>query len=369
MALYEIQADKLSAVPTTTFAVEAILERKHLQKMLRADTSPLGEELLVLDEEYGNWEDSSRRIDLLCLDKDATLVVVEIKRTEDGGHIELQAIRYAAMVSSMTLDQAVAARAKSLGGDPAEAEVAARNTVTEFLGLDSIEDTELVDDVRIILVSADFSTEITTSVMWLNKRGLDIRCIRLCPYNMNGKVLVDATQIIPLPEAAEYEVKLREQTKETKKLRTKRQEIFKRFWSQFIEVSSKRTDLYKNRSTTTDHWLNAGIGRAGFTLTASLTEDRARVECTIRMGTDSAASNKAAFNALKAQKDLIHAAFGSELDWYEMPGKSSCRICKDFPTGGWKSPEEEWKSIQDWLTDNSILMEKALKAPIQSLKL
>ncbi len=66
---------------------------------------------------------------------------------------------------------------------------------------------------------------------------------------------------------------------------------------------------------------------------------------------------------------FIHAAFGSELDWYEMPGKSSCRICKDFPTGGWKSPEEEWKSIQDWLTDNSILMEKALKAPIQSLKL
>mgnify|MGYP007115105748 CR=1 FL=1 len=60
--------------------------------------------------------------------------------------------------------------------------------------------------------------------MWLNKRGLDVRCIRLCPYKMGDKVLVDATQIIPLPEAADYEVKLREQTQETKKLRSKRQD-------------------------------------------------------------------------------------------------------------------------------------------------
>jgi hypothetical protein len=46
-----------------------------------------------------DWEDSSRSIDLLCIDKQANLVVIELKRTEDGGHMELQAIRYAAMVS------------------------------------------------------------------------------------------------------------------------------------------------------------------------------------------------------------------------------------------------------------------------------
>jgi len=34
-------------------------------------------------------------------------VVIELKRTEDGGHMELQAIRYAAMVSAMTFDGAV----------------------------------------------------------------------------------------------------------------------------------------------------------------------------------------------------------------------------------------------------------------------
>lgn len=368
MALYEIQSDKLSPVPTTTFVAEAILERKHLQRLLRADTKPLGEDLLVLAEEFGNWEDSNRRIDLLCLDRDGTLVVVEIKRTDDGGHMELQAIRYAAMVSSMTLDHAVAAHAKYLGGEPADAEVKARNAVAEFLNVESIEEAELVDEVRIILVSADFSSEITTSVMWLNKRGLDIRCIRLCPYKMADKVLVDATQIIPLPEAADYEVKLREQTQETKKLRTKRQETFKRFWSQFIDLSSKKTPLFANRSTTTDHWLSAGIGRAGFSLTASLTEDRARVECTIRIGKNNAATNKTVFNALKAQSKAIDAAFGDTLTWQELPGKDSCRICIDNDKGGWKSPDSEWPALQQWLIDKAISMEKALKGPIQALK-
>ena len=62
---------------------------------------------MVLAEEFSDWADSTRRIDLLCLDDDANLVVVELKRTEDGGHMELQALRYAAMVSAMTFDQAV----------------------------------------------------------------------------------------------------------------------------------------------------------------------------------------------------------------------------------------------------------------------
>ena len=55
----------------------------------------------MVAEEFGNWEDARRRIDLLALDKNGRLVVIEIKRTDDGGHMELRSIRYAAMVSSM----------------------------------------------------------------------------------------------------------------------------------------------------------------------------------------------------------------------------------------------------------------------------
>jgi hypothetical protein len=69
-------------------------------------------------------------------------------------------------------------------------------------------------DVKIVLVSADFSKELTTSVMWLNRKGLDIRCVRLKPYRDDGSVYLDVQQVIPLPEAAEYEIRIREQQEE-----------------------------------------------------------------------------------------------------------------------------------------------------------
>lgn len=59
-------------------------------------------------------------------------------------------------------------------------------------------------------MSADFGREITTAVLWLNGfEGMDIRCVRLVPYEVDGKVLLDIQQVIPLPEATDYQVRLR----------------------------------------------------------------------------------------------------------------------------------------------------------------
>lgn len=363
MTLFRVAADKLEAVSPTTFAAESLLERKDLQRLLRCDISCLGEELLVLDEEYGEWEDSSRRIDLLCLNKSADCVVVEIKRTEDGGHMELQAIRYAAMVSSMTLDQAIAAYAK---GHDCQLD-GARSKILEFLQWDSTEEAELTGEVRIILLAADFSTELTTAVLWLNRHDLDITCIRLRPYRLGPDVLIDATQIIPLPEASEYEVKLRAQEKEKQKVHGARQEIFRRFWAQLIERSKAKTQLLANRNTTTDHWLTAGIGRSGFAMHTNMTKTGGKVECYIRLPGGEEKSN-AAFHMLEAKKAEIEANFGEPLIWEELPGREGCRISKDLP-GGWTAPESEWPAMQDRIIDGMIRLEAALKKPIQELKL
>jgi hypothetical protein len=365
MALYRITTDKLELVPQTSFVQEQMLERRDLQRLLRSDITILGEDLFVLSEEFGEWEESSRRIDLLCLDKQRRLVVVEIKRTEDGGHMELQAIRYASMVSSLTLDQAASTYSRFLKIE--DADQRARRDIVEFLEIDSIENEELSGEVRIILVSSNFSTELTTSVIWLNKHDLDIECVRLIPYKLGEQILVDVTQIIPLPEAEEYEIKIRAQAQENRKIRTGRQEIFRRFWAQLIDRSKSQTQLLANRSTTEDHWLTAGIGRAGFHLNLSLTEDRARIECYIRKGKDSDIWNLAAFNALKAQKEQIESVFGAPLDWQELPERSGCRICFDLD-GGWRLPEQEWPKLQEEVIQTLIKLERALRGPIQSLR-
>jgi RecB family endonuclease NucS len=100
MAIYEIQDGGLKKVNGTSFNAEGIRERDDLQRLLREQIEVIAPDTLLLAEEFGEWEDSRRRIDLLGLGKDASLVVIELKRTEDGGHMELQAVRYAAMVST-----------------------------------------------------------------------------------------------------------------------------------------------------------------------------------------------------------------------------------------------------------------------------
>lgn len=362
MSLYRVTAEKLDPVPGTSFEGEGLLERKDIQRWLRRDISPIGDDLMVIAEEYCDWKDSSRRIDLLCLSRGADLVVVEIKRTEDGGHMELQALRYAAMVSGMTLDRLVHAYARVRGMDTDEA----RSEVLNFLRIDSEDEVALTGEVKIILVSANFSSELATAVLWLNQHDLDIRCVRLQPYKSGNEVLVDVTQFLPIKEAADYEVKMRAVVQDQKKVVGVRQEIFRRFWTQLIERSKSRTQILAGRNTSSDSWLTVGIGRSGFSLVLSLTQTEGYVECHIRL--DSEERSKTAFKALSMHKDEINARFGGEMDWQEMPGVKKCSIYAELP-GGWKSPEEEWPAIQDRMIDALIRLESALKKPIQELKL
>jgi hypothetical protein len=80
--------------------------------------------------------------------------------------MDLQAIRYAAMVSAMTFERVVELYADHLRRMGKEAD--ARAEILEFLGWGEDNEEMFGQDVRIILVSAEFSKELTTAVIWLN---------------------------------------------------------------------------------------------------------------------------------------------------------------------------------------------------------
>ncbi|MFO1065393.1 MAG: hypothetical protein U0892_16125 [Pirellulales bacterium] len=164
--------------------------------------------MLVISEEFCDWDDSRRRIDLLAIDKDANLVVIELKRTDDGGHMDLQSIRYAAMVSSMTFGQAVHVFSKYLKSREDGRD--AQQVLLNFLGWTEPREDGFAGDVRIVLASAEFSKEITTAVLWMRNKGIDIRCVRIKPYGTKDLPLLDVQQIVPLPEAEDYQIRVQE---------------------------------------------------------------------------------------------------------------------------------------------------------------
>lgn len=207
MALFEINSGKLKQIKQTSFIKEKISERYDIQQILKKDISVLDKSLLVISEEFSDWDGSSRSIDLLAMDKEANIVVIELKRTEDGGHMELQAIRYAAMVSTLTFPQTVDIYQKYI--DKNNLEIDAEENILQFLNWEKPDEESFGNSVHIFLVSANFSKEITTSVLWLNSQGLDIKCFRIIPYKYEKNVLLSIEQVLPLPEAQEYQVQIR----------------------------------------------------------------------------------------------------------------------------------------------------------------
>ncbi len=286
MPIFHVMPNELKPLAATTFGAEAMMERKDIQRLLREQITALDERLMVISEEFGDWLDSTRRIDLLCLDQDANLVVVELKRTEDGGHMELQALRYAAMVSSMTFDQLVNTYARHKNKNSPDAE-AARASILEFLGWDDVYEEQFAQDTRIVLASADFGKELTTAVMWLIERGIDVRCVRMKPYKMlDGTVLLDVQQLIPLPEAATFQTQIGVKKQAERQNQSVRNELRMKFWETLLVYAKTKTELHANRSPTHDGWLAGGIGRTGFSLTYSTRRTDSQVELWISLVVD-----------------------------------------------------------------------------------
>ena len=247
MSLYQITDDSLLELPSRSFEQEGLWERRDLQRLIKKNIEVIDGNVMVIAEEFGEWSESGRRIDLLAIDRDANLVVIELKRTDDGGHMELQAIRYAAMVANMTWDQAKSVFQKYLSENQIDStDSGAESKLCEFLGWSSPNEDDFAQNVRIVLASANFSKEITTSVLWLNDRDLDISCVRLSLHKIDDKLVLKADQIIPLPEAESYQIEVREKRREERISRSDKKDrsLFSiAFSGEIFEKDFKKSDI------------------------------------------------------------------------------------------------------------------------------
>ena len=198
------------------FNALGIWERRHIQAWVRQCPDLLGEDLLIVAEEFDRFQGSDDRLDLLALDKQGNLVVVEFKRDNHAGYADLQAIRYAAMVSAMSIGRLLpyfaAHLRKSVGEEFGNTDEALRR-IQAFIGDSAF--VELSDRPRIILCSQDFSQELTTAVLWLRTFSVDISCVKIVPHKVGSQIVIVPTRIIPIEEADTYMVDIREKQEST----------------------------------------------------------------------------------------------------------------------------------------------------------
>jgi hypothetical protein len=366
MPLFEMTKEAFRELEQSSFQELNVLERGDLQRLLRTQIEVLGDDLYVLAEEFSDWEDSKRRIDLLALDLQANLVVIELKRTSDGGHMELQAVRYASMISAMTFEDAVDIHQKFLQalsqpGDEAQARI------LTFLGWEDPEEEPFAQDIRIVLVSEDFGKELTTAVLWLRDRDIDIRCIRLNPYRDGSRILVDVEHLIPLPEAQEYQVQRRKKEQEVRQVRAERSDIRLRFWLGLLAVAQKKGTRHASLKPGAYQYFSARTGIRGLSFTYFTVKEKSNVELYVDRG--DSVENKALFDRLMKDKEAIEGEFGQALEWERLDNRRACRIKVPAQEGGYRSQENEWTDIHNELVDTMTRLEKVLQPRLDALGL
>lgn len=192
----DIKNKKLIAIPTTSFSQLALRERFDIQEWISGTPEILGEPLLIIAKEL--ILSSGKRLDLLAVDKQAALVVIELKRDDSGSAVEWQAIKYASYCSSFSQNEIYKHFAEYLGTNDDDAQL----KIEEFI---NAEPEELNQKQRIILVAKEFPSEVISAVLWLREALIDVSCIRLTPHiDYEGNLFINPEVIIPLPEAKDY---------------------------------------------------------------------------------------------------------------------------------------------------------------------
>jgi hypothetical protein len=202
----DIQNKSLTELDKASFSGLGLKERFDIQEWIEKTPSILGEELLVIAKEY---ELPSRtRLDLLAIDKQANLVVIELKRDESGSSVDWQSIKYASYCSNFTHEEIYRIYAEYLGANDNESELKIETFIDE-------ETDKLNDSQRIILASKKFHSDVVSAVLWLRDFGVEIQCVKLEPFvDSDNNLFINPSIIIPLPEAKDYIKRKETKTKE-----------------------------------------------------------------------------------------------------------------------------------------------------------
>ena len=332
---------KISTYNKTDLKSHNILERQDIEKWVENYPDILGEELLIITTEYDKFDKTNERLDLLALDKDGNLVIIELKRDDSGKNVDLQAIKYAAYCSTLTLKIIIqmycdyhTKSSKLLSTEDAKTEI------LTFIENDDFE--ELNDKPRIIIVSKEYRAEVTASVIWLRKFGIDITCIKLTPYELDSNIIAfESTILIPLPEAKDFliEVEKKENIEHT---RTVSQEEYLSFHNDLINrLKVILPKQYSNPSPRAYYQIPTGIGGVHFEW-GFHGRPRSSFGVELHFEKGQKEFNKSSINLLEKFKAKIELATGEEVFFQKDWGKNWSRIYLEINEGKITEELKEW---------------------------
>lgn len=366
--LFLVNRDKNEAysINKKTFQELNFKERQHLQEWICKNTNILGERLLIIQKEFSGFDDTKERLDLLGVDEKGNLVIIENKLDDSGRDVVWQSLKYASYCSSLTKNDIRTIYQEYL--DEQSEGAVAENLLCEFLQVEDFDEVELnYDDQRIIMVAANFRKEVTSTALWLLEHSIRIKCIKVTPYELEGNILLDTEQIIPITDAEEYLIKVANKKQEEiniKEQKQTRHHVRREFWQQLLQVMNKESNLFSNVNPVKDNWLACGSGYSGISYQFVVTGSYARAALWI-IGR-SQEENKSIFDQLLQHKNSIENKFENELDWERLDEGKGSRVGYSLSNVSVFN-QDDWEEMVEFLTKHMIQLEKSIKGALREI--
>lgn len=208
--VYRVSGAKAHPVKPITLAAAGMRERSHLQEWVIANPEILGEGVLVITSEFDRWVSQAGRdpdrLDILGLETSGRLVVAELKRDAAPESVSLQAINYAARASRFTPELLAEAYVDFMGRTSDEAPSDATEALTALITHAPDLSADTIENPRIVLVAGEFPPRVTSSVVWLSERGVDISLVRVQAYQWSDSHAITVSRIWPVPDLEEFVV-------------------------------------------------------------------------------------------------------------------------------------------------------------------
>ncbi|WP_371397473.1 DUF4268 domain-containing protein [Fretibacter rubidus] len=369
MLILDETTNTVKQLEQRSFSSLNLSERNHLQKWILDFPAMLGEDLLIIQEEFDGWRDTRERLDVLAIDKAGQLVIIENKLDDSGRDVVWQAMKYAAYCSSLSKAEIVKIHneyLQSIGDNEANA----ADRIAEFLGVEDLSDIDLNEGSgqRVILTAARFRNEVTATALWMIDHGINIKCMRITPYSHNDNILINVEQVIPPIEAQEYMVRVGRKKSEENQDRSRNSDrhiLRKRFWSALLpKLTDSAASVFQNRSAGVDHWLSGATGHSGVNHQFHFLKDKLRYD--LNIANAATEYNKHAFDALQAEQANIDAAFGAPLIWLRLDDYKSRRISYEISFDSYN--EAKWPEAISWLNEHMNRGIAAIQPHLDALK-
>ena len=236
--MFQINNNQATLIEPKTFR-ELGMTEQDIEELLKENIHIIAREenMLIIGQQVINAQNG--RCDLVAINENGDLVLIEIKRDQKDIEsrrepFEFQAIRYAAALAKIKdLEELISKiyvpfleKNHDTEDQSLTINEIANRKLEQFFNNNNITLDDFNKRQQIILVASEFDEQTLSAVAWLNSNGVEMSCIQLKLYQIDGNLYVDTEKVLPLPNYEDYYVEILE--KRTKIKQRRRSQLVRR---------------------------------------------------------------------------------------------------------------------------------------------